>query len=196
MLKTGIDPSDASSSTTACGPVRTPSACTWRDRTSAVSLTDSPRSSCSSPGRSTIGWPARSSTPAPDDRRVRVLGRSNSSATTLPARAFEERGAALSSSARSSSAINSPGLSSSPVRKCRVKNVSLVLRVLTWNLFHGRADPAAGRELLAEFAAALAGWDWDVALLQEVPPWWPPELARAAGAQERTALTSRNGLLS
>jgi endonuclease/exonuclease/phosphatase family metal-dependent hydrolase len=64
--------------------------------------------------------------------------------------------------------------------------------VLTWNLYHGRAVPPAGRELLAEFAAALAGWDWDVALLQEVPPWWPPELARAAGAQQRTARTSRN----
>jgi endonuclease/exonuclease/phosphatase family metal-dependent hydrolase len=64
--------------------------------------------------------------------------------------------------------------------------------VLTWNLYHGRAVPPAGRELLGEFAAALAGWEWDVALLQEVPPWWPPALARAAGAQQRTALTSRN----
>ena len=65
--------------------------------------------------------------------------------------------------------------------------------VLTWNLFHGRADPPAGRDLLAEFAATIAGWEWDVALLQEAPPWWPPALARAAGAAEaRTALTSRN----
>ncbi|MCW2990329.1 MAG: Endonuclease/exonuclease/phosphatase [Solirubrobacterales bacterium] len=64
--------------------------------------------------------------------------------------------------------------------------------VLTWNLFHGRAVPPAGRDLLGDFARALAGWEWDVALLQEVPPWWPPELARAAGAQHRTALTSRN----
>jgi endonuclease/exonuclease/phosphatase family metal-dependent hydrolase len=69
------------------------------------------------------------------------------------------------------------------------------IRVLTWNLYHGRAVPPAGRSLLAEYAAALAGWDWDVALLQEVPPWWPPRLASAAGAQERTALTSRNALL-
>jgi len=69
------------------------------------------------------------------------------------------------------------------------------LRVLVWNLFHGRAVPAAGRALLDEFAARIAGWEWDVALLQEVPPWWPPELARAAGAAERTALTSRNELL-
>lgn len=69
------------------------------------------------------------------------------------------------------------------------------MRVLTWNLYHGRAVPPAGRALLDEFAAALAGWPWDVALLQEVPPWWPPTLARAAGAQQRTALTSRNSLL-
>jgi endonuclease/exonuclease/phosphatase family metal-dependent hydrolase len=69
--------------------------------------------------------------------------------------------------------------------------------VLTWNLYHGRttlkgSDPLRVGDHLAEFAEALAGWEWDVALLQEVPPWWPPQLARAAGAQERTALTSRN----
>jgi endonuclease/exonuclease/phosphatase family metal-dependent hydrolase len=69
------------------------------------------------------------------------------------------------------------------------------MRVLTWNLFHGRTVPDTRRSLLPEFSAALAGWDWDVALLQEVPPWWPPELARAAGAQQRTVLTSRNALL-
>jgi endonuclease/exonuclease/phosphatase family metal-dependent hydrolase len=28
-----------------------------------------------------------------------------------------------------------------------------------------------------------------------VPPWWPRQLARAAGAQQRTALTSRNAML-
>jgi endonuclease/exonuclease/phosphatase family metal-dependent hydrolase len=66
--------------------------------------------------------------------------------------------------------------------------------VLTWNLFHGRAVPPAGCSLRDEFAAALAGWEWDVALLQEVPPWWPPVLAERAGAQQRTALTSRNWL--
>jgi len=68
--------------------------------------------------------------------------------------------------------------------------------VLTWNLFHGRSVPDAPRELLADFAAALAGWEWDVALLQEVPPWWPPALGRACGASARTALTSRNWLLA
>jgi endonuclease/exonuclease/phosphatase family metal-dependent hydrolase len=69
------------------------------------------------------------------------------------------------------------------------------VRVLTWNLFHGRSLPPAGRSLGAEFAELIAGWDWDVALLQEVPPWWPATLARAAAAEERTALTSRNALL-
>jgi endonuclease/exonuclease/phosphatase family metal-dependent hydrolase len=66
------------------------------------------------------------------------------------------------------------------------------LRVLTWNLYHGRAVPPAGRDLRDAFAAALAGWAWDVALLQEVPPWWPRFLAGAAGADWRHALTSRN----
>lgn len=68
--------------------------------------------------------------------------------------------------------------------------------VLSWNLFHGRSLPGARRDLLGQFAAKLAGWEWDVALLQEVPPWWPRELARAAGAEQRTAMTSRNSLLA
>jgi endonuclease/exonuclease/phosphatase family metal-dependent hydrolase len=70
-----------------------------------------------------------------------------------------------------------------------------VVRVLTWNLYHGRSVPNSGRSLLNEFCAALDGWEWDVALLQEVPPWWPPMLARACRAHERTQLTSRNWLL-
>ena len=69
------------------------------------------------------------------------------------------------------------------------------MRVLTWNLYHGRARPPAGRDLRAEFTAAIAGWPWDVALLQEVPPWWPLPLAHAARASMRMALTSRNALL-
>lgn len=68
------------------------------------------------------------------------------------------------------------------------------MRVVTWNLFHGRAAPPAGRPLLHEFAATLAGWEWDVALLQEVPPWWPPLLARTCEAEHRSAATSRNAL--
>jgi endonuclease/exonuclease/phosphatase family metal-dependent hydrolase len=46
-----------------------------------------------------------------------------------------------------------------------------------------------------EFCRALAGWSWDVALLQEVPPWWPDGLAAATGASARMALTSRNACL-
>jgi endonuclease/exonuclease/phosphatase family metal-dependent hydrolase len=69
------------------------------------------------------------------------------------------------------------------------------MRALTWNLYHGRSRRSSGRPLLNEFAAALDGWAWDVALLQEVPPWWPPMLARACRAQQRTQLTSRNWLL-
>jgi endonuclease/exonuclease/phosphatase family metal-dependent hydrolase len=65
------------------------------------------------------------------------------------------------------------------------------MRVLTWNLYHGRSRPPSGRSLLREFAAALAGWEWDVALLQEVPPWWPARLGEVADIQ----LTSRNWLL-
>jgi endonuclease/exonuclease/phosphatase family metal-dependent hydrolase len=69
------------------------------------------------------------------------------------------------------------------------------VRVLTWNLYHGRSVPPSGRPLTREFAAALAGWEWDVALLQEVPPWFPPTLACAAHAEYRLQLTSRNWLL-
>jgi endonuclease/exonuclease/phosphatase family metal-dependent hydrolase len=80
------------------------------------------------------------------------------------------------------------GRGSSPI-------ASRPILVLSWNLFHGRGQPAAGRPLAAEFAAALAGWSWDVALLQEVPPWWPEPLGAATGASARMALTSRNSLL-
>jgi endonuclease/exonuclease/phosphatase family metal-dependent hydrolase len=66
--------------------------------------------------------------------------------------------------------------------------------VVTWNLFHGRSVPDTPGELLAAFAARLAAWEWDVALLQEVPPWWPAALGRACGASARTALTARNQL--
>ena len=67
--------------------------------------------------------------------------------------------------------------------------------VLSWNLFHGRALPAAGRPLLVEFARALADWEWDVALLQETPPWWPATLAFACKGRHEAALTSRNSFL-
>jgi endonuclease/exonuclease/phosphatase family metal-dependent hydrolase len=69
------------------------------------------------------------------------------------------------------------------------------MRILTWNLYHGRADPPAGHDLLRRFESALAAWEWDVALLQEVPPWWPEPLAAACGARARSAPTSRNAFL-
>jgi endonuclease/exonuclease/phosphatase family metal-dependent hydrolase len=71
----------------------------------------------------------------------------------------------------------------------------VVLGVLTWNLLHGRSVPPAGRDLFEEFCAALASWEWDVALLQEVPPWWPAVLADRLDVGQRSALTSRNALL-
>jgi endonuclease/exonuclease/phosphatase family metal-dependent hydrolase len=76
--------------------------------------------------------------------------------------------------------------------KRRVYVPRVPLRALTWNLFHGRAVPPAGRDLFGEFAEALAGWAWDVALLQEVPPWWPATLAARLDADQRSVLTSRN----
>lgn len=91
------------------------------------------------------------------------------------------------------------------------------MRLLTWNLFHGRdwpPNPAlltwqsrllrrserdsthvqVNRSLRAELAARLASWPWDVALLQEAPPRWLAELERASGAVGARDLTSRNSL--
>jgi endonuclease/exonuclease/phosphatase family metal-dependent hydrolase len=71
------------------------------------------------------------------------------------------------------------------------------VRALSWNLFHGRDLPVEvdyKRSLHAEFAALLARFDWDVALLQEAPPWWAAPLGDAAGAVARVRLTSRNWL--
>jgi endonuclease/exonuclease/phosphatase family metal-dependent hydrolase len=69
------------------------------------------------------------------------------------------------------------------------------MRILTWNLFHGRTLPEQPRSLEREFTHIISSWDWDVALLQEVPPWWPVPLGRASGASVRMARTSRNWLL-
>jgi endonuclease/exonuclease/phosphatase family metal-dependent hydrolase len=89
------------------------------------------------------------------------------------------------------------------------------VRVLSWNLYHGRdfpPDPAlltwrsrllrvterndthaqVNRPLLDEFAAVLAELEWDIALLQEVPPRWFRPLATRLGARGALALTSRN----
>jgi endonuclease/exonuclease/phosphatase family metal-dependent hydrolase len=80
------------------------------------------------------------------------------------------------------------------------------MRVATWNLFHGRSQPAVHANLAAAFAAALgdgpsasteersvagpAPGAWDVIGLQEVPPWWPAALGREVGASVRVVRTS------
>jgi endonuclease/exonuclease/phosphatase family metal-dependent hydrolase len=66
------------------------------------------------------------------------------------------------------------------------------MRVLSWNLYHGRDFPPGKRPLLAEFAEFLNGLDWDVALLQEAPPRWFRELQRRTGSTGARVLTSRN----
>jgi endonuclease/exonuclease/phosphatase family metal-dependent hydrolase len=89
------------------------------------------------------------------------------------------------------------------------------MRVLSWNLYHGRdfpPDPAlftrrsrllrvtergtthaqVNRPLLDEFARVLDGLAWDVALLQEAPPRWFAELARRTRSSGLRLLTSRN----
>ena len=104
MLITGTVACSASSATSSSGPVRIPIAATWRESTYAVSRTDSPRVSCRSSVRSTIGWPPSSAMPASNDTRVRVEGFWKISATVRRASTSELWGAALSSIARSISA--------------------------------------------------------------------------------------------
>ncbi len=94
--------------------------------------------------------------------------------------------------------------------------MDIVVPLLTWNLFHGRdhlPDPdlhtwrsrllgvpvtngihaQVNRSLRDEFAATLAGLEWDVAFLQEAPPHWLRPLGRGAGANAgASALTARN----
>lgn len=50
------------------------------------------------------------------------------------------------------------------------------------------------RPLDREFHRFVAGLEWDVALLQEVPPRWLRPLCTATGASGASALTSRNQL--
>jgi endonuclease/exonuclease/phosphatase family protein len=91
------------------------------------------------------------------------------------------------------------------------------LRVLTWNLFHGRdhpPDPAlftrrsrllrvtertethaqVNRPLFGEFAGVIAGAEWSVCFLQETPPSWAEPLAERCRAEAHAVLTSRNQL--
>jgi endonuclease/exonuclease/phosphatase family metal-dependent hydrolase len=89
------------------------------------------------------------------------------------------------------------------------------MRVLSWNLYHGRdfpPDPAlftlrsrllrvternethvqVNRSLFRDFWGWLAGHEWDVALLQEAPPLWFQGFARRTGSSGGRAFTSRN----
>ena len=89
------------------------------------------------------------------------------------------------------------------------------MRVLSWNLYHGRDCPPdpklftwrsrmlrvtergethvqVNRPLLAEFGRVLAQLEWDVALLQEAPPRWFAALAHRLGANAARVRTSRN----
>src|SRR5918994_2430595 len=89
------------------------------------------------------------------------------------------------------------------------------MRVLSWNLYHGRdfpPEPAlftlrgrllgvsergethvqVNRPLLDEFASVLDRLEWDVALLQEAPPRWFAPLASRTRSSGVRVLTSRN----
>jgi endonuclease/exonuclease/phosphatase family metal-dependent hydrolase len=91
------------------------------------------------------------------------------------------------------------------------------LKVLCWNLFHGRDAPPdpnlhtlrsrllkttedngrhlqVNRSLLEEFAEVIGSADWSLCLLQEAPPAWAGRLAERSGAAGLCSLTSRNQL--
>ena len=183
-----------------------------RDSTSAVSRGDSPRESCSSPSRSTSGWPPSSYTPVSNETRVRVEGLSNTSATLLPSSARERPAVGLQ---LERAVEQTPELVG---RKLLAgQEMTSHTRVLSWNLYHGRdfpPDPAlftlrsrllriternhthaqVNRPLLDEFARVLDGFDWHVALLQEAPPRWFAELCRRTRSSGVRVLTSRNWL--
>jgi len=105
---------------------------------------------------------------------------------------------------------------SNPDRAGELMALGTRLRILSWNIFHGRDDPPSpdlftwrsqllgvtetdathaqvNRPLEREFADRLAAYAWDVALLQEAPPHWLRPLAHGAGATgAASALTARN----
>ncbi|MDQ3571869.1 MAG: endonuclease/exonuclease/phosphatase family protein [Actinomycetota bacterium] len=93
----------------------------------------------------------------------------------------------------------------------------MLIRALTWNVFHGRDFPPDGalrtrrsrilriternrthaqvnRDLRDHFFELIASTGWDVALLQELPPPWAGQLAERCAADGHLALTSRNSL--
>ena len=200
MLITGTSACSASSSTVSCGPVRIAIAWTIRDSTSAVSRGDSPRDSCSSPSRSTSGRPPSSKTPVSNETRVRVEGRSNTSATLSPASAREPRRSRLSSMRAVEEAVellgrklfacqevacqceSSAGTSTTAATCHLIPPCSRAARACCARPERGATHVQVNRPLLDEFASVLDRHEWDVALLQEAPPRWFAELARRTRA--------------
>ena len=177
-----------------------------------MSPIDSPRESCISSPRRTIGVAPSSATPTSKEIRVRVEGLSKTSAMLRPASSVApapSRRPAFSSAARSSSFAELEGaelFTGEEVALQDADTTPVEFTAISWNLFHGRdfpPDPAlrtwrsrllriternathvqVNRDLRAEFAAMLAGWEWDVALLQECPPRWSGRWPRACGAE-------------
>src|SRR5215218_149343 len=89
------------------------------------------------------------------------------------------------------------------------------MRVLSWNLYHGRDFPPdealftlrsrllrvternethaqVNRSLCRQFTGWVADCEWDVALLQEAPPLWFRAFRRRTGASGARVFTSRN----
>src|SRR4051794_19272380 len=89
------------------------------------------------------------------------------------------------------------------------------MRVLSWNLYHGRDFPPdatlftlrsrllrvternathlqVNRPLLDEFARWIGEREWDVAMLQEAPPLWFRHIGARARANGVRVLSSRN----
>src|SRR5947209_6661497 len=94
------------------------------------------------------------------------------------------------------------------------EHAPIVVRALSWNLFHGRDSPPdaslftlrstlfgtternathvqVNRSLLGEFTRVIGALDWDVALLQEVPPRWLAHFCTELGVEGAAAITAR-----
>ena len=142
---------------------------------------------------------------------MRVEGWSKTSATLRPSSAREARRSAFSSSGALQQGAQL-GARNLLAGEEVTGHPEIVVRALSWNLFHGRdfpPDPSlstwrsrllritergptyaqVNRPLLPEFAGVLAGMEWDFALLQEAPPRW---LGPAGPQRARPAERSRS----
>ena len=91
-----------------------------------------------------------------------------------------------------------------------------VIKILTWNIFHGRDEPPdkalytrraewtrrternethvqVNRDLWREYTDMLCGAGWDVALLQECPPRWEPGFSRECRAESHRSTPRATG---